>query len=83
MNIIWIQALKFSNDHQLFALFPCEGRLSHPYLRDGDTVGKGDVVTIVDLSGTAEGMGCTQFVLSNWYTILHMNPELPTLQPDS
>lgn len=27
-----MQALKFSNDHQLFALFPCEGRLSHPYL---------------------------------------------------
>lgn len=81
MNIIWIQALKFSNNHQLFALFPCEGRLSHPYLHDGDTVGKDDVVTTVDLS--AEEMAYTQSVLSNWHTILHMNPELPTLQPDS
>lgn len=44
-----MQALKFSNDHQLFALFPCEGRLSHPYLCDGGTVGKDDVVTTVDL----------------------------------
>lgn len=75
-----MQALKFSNDHQLFALFPCEGRLSHPYLCDGGTLGKDDVVTTVDLSGTAEGMGHTQSVLSNWHTILHMNPELPTLQ---